>query len=177
MTTHEDRTIPGTGKGGMKSLAGLLGAALMLALFTATRFSPAQTTMELTRWKEFSYPKRTSQLMGEIAGLTVIDRGGFIVLSDGSFAKLSSTIVHTDSPEGKTFYQGFVMYDFKDGSSILAKVDVSGDRMNKQVGTITFLSGTQRFKGITGRGAVYSWMPADWEIYAEIEASYSVSTK
>jgi hypothetical protein len=149
-------------------------AAVVLALCSATRFSPAQTTMEITRWKEYSGAKRTSQLGGKITGLDTIDRGGFAVLGDGEFAQLSSSFVHTDSPEGKAFYQGFVMYDFKDGASILAKVDASGEYHGRQVGTITFLSGTGRFKGITGRGTVHSWRPTDSDLYTEVEASYSV---
>ena len=131
--------------------------------------------MEVTRWREFSSSKRTSQLGGKMAGLHAIDRAGYIVLGDGGFAQLSSSMVHTNSPEGKAFYQGFAMYDFPDGSSILAKVDVSGDQHGKQVGTITFVAGTGRFKGITGRGTIASWMPAEWDMYAEIEASFSAA--
>jgi hypothetical protein len=155
----------------------ILCAGVLLALCFATRFSPAQTAMELTRWKEFSYARRSSQLGGRITGLNAMDRSGFIMLGDGGFGQLSSSIVQTNSPEGKAFYQGFVMYDFPDGSSILAKVDVSGEARGKQVGTITFLSGTKRFKGITGRGTLSSWMPVECDMYAEIEASYSVSEK
>jgi hypothetical protein len=66
------------------------------------------------------------------------------------------------------------MYDFDDGSSILAKVDVSGEHRGKLTGSIVFLAGTGRFEGITGRGTINSWMPARWDMYAEIEASYSV---
>jgi hypothetical protein len=110
--------------------------------------------------------------------LTAIDgvhRGGYIVLGDGSFARLWSSLVHTTSPEGKEYYQGYIMYDFDDGSSILAKVDVSGEPRSKQTGTMIFLAGTKRFKGITGRGTISSWMPAKWDLYAEVEASYSVA--
>ena len=148
---------------------------MLTLLFYATSFTPAQTTKEFIRWKEFAYAKQGSQVGGKIAGIDSINRSGFIVLGDGDFAQLSSSIVHTRSPEDKEFYQGFVMYDFKDGSSILAKVDVSGPPKNKQVGTIVFLAGTGRFEGISGRGTVYSWMPAKWDMYAEIEASYSVA--
>jgi hypothetical protein len=133
--------------------------------------------MEVARWKEFSYAKRTSQISGKITALDTVDRAGFIVLGDGGFAQVSSSTVHTLSPEGKAFYQGLVMYDFKDGSTILAKVDVSGDYNSKLVGTITFLSGTRRYKGITGRGTITSWMPNQWDMYAEVEASYSLAEK
>jgi hypothetical protein len=183
MTADQNRTsnqIDSGGlshRGGPKRLGMALAAAVMLALCLTARFSPAQTAMELTRWKEFSGAKRTSQLGGKITGLNAVERSGYVVLSDGTFAQLSSSFVHTDSPEGKAFYQGFIMYDFKDGASILAKVDASGDFHGKQVGTITFLSGTGRFKGITGRGTVYSWMPAEWDLYTEVEASYSVPGK
>lgn len=162
---------------GPKRLATLVCAGILVALCFAPRFSPAQTAMEVTRWREFSSSKRLSQLGGKIAGLHTIDRSGYIVLGDGGFAQMSSSMVHTDSPEGKAFYQGFVMYDFPDGSSILAKVDVSGDHHGKQVGTITFVAGTGRYKGITGRGTVASWMPAEWDMYAEIEASFSAAGK
>jgi len=160
---------------GAKRFGMLLGAGIVVALCFATRFSPAQTANEVTRWREFSSSKRISQFGGKIAGLYAVDRSGYIVLGDGGFAQVSSSIVHTNSPEGKAFYQGFVMYDFKDGSSILAKVDVSGEHHGKQVGTITFVAGTGRFQGITGRGTLASWMPAEWDMYAEIEASYSAT--
>jgi hypothetical protein len=106
-----------------------------------------------------------------LAFFRVLDLGG---LGDGGFARLWSSMVHTTSPEGKEYCQGFAMYDFEDGSSILAKVDIAGDPKTKQVGTIVFLSGTKRFKGITGRGTITSWTPAKWDLYAEVEASYSV---
>jgi hypothetical protein len=131
--------------------------------------------MELTRWREFSYAKQTNQVGGRLTAVDGVHRAGYIVLGDGEFARLWSSLVHTTSPEGKEFYQGFVMYDFNDGSSILAKVDVSGEPRSKQMGTIIFLSGTKRFKGITGRGTVSSWMPAQWDMYCEIEASYAVT--
>jgi hypothetical protein len=154
----------------------LLAGAVLVMCFTAS-FSPAQTSMEVLRWKEFSYAKRTSQLSGKITALDTVDRAGFIVLGDGAFAQVSSSTVHMTSPEGKAFYQGLVMYDFKDGSTILAKVDVSGDFNAKQVGTIAFLSGTRRFKGITGRGTITSWMPSQWDMYADVEASYSLAQR
>ena len=150
-------------------------AGVLLALCASTRFSPAQTTMELIRWKEFSYAKHGSQVGGTMTAIDAINRTGFIVLGDGQFAQLSSSAVHTSSPDGEEFHQGFVMYDFDDGSSILAKVDVSGQHRSKQIGSIVFLAGTKRFRGITGRGTITSWMPAKWDMYAEIEASYSVS--
>jgi hypothetical protein len=162
---------------GAKRLGLLLCAGVTLALSFGARFSTAQTSMEVTRWREFSSAKRTSQLGGKMAGLHSVDRTGLIVLGDGGFAQLTSSMVHTDSPEGKAFYQGFAMYDFQDGSSILAKLDVSGDHHGKQVGTITFVAGTGRFKGITGRGTVSSWLPGEWDMYAEVEASFSVPAK
>jgi hypothetical protein len=156
-------------------LPALFGVSIVVVLCSATGFSPAQTTMELTRWREFSYAKQTSQIGSRITAVDSVSRTGLVVLSDGGFARSSSALVHTISPEGKEFYQGYVMYDFDDGSSILAKVDVSGEPRAKQMGTIIFLSGTKRFKGITGRGTVSSWMPAKWDLYAEVEASYAVS--
>jgi hypothetical protein len=130
--------------------------------------------MELTRWREFSYAKQTNQVGSRITAVDSVSRTGLVVLSDGGFARSSSSLVHTTSPEGKEFYQGYVMYDFEDGSGILAKVDVSGEPRGKQTGTIIFLAGTKRFKGITGRGTVSSWMPAPWDLYVEVEASYAV---
>jgi hypothetical protein len=167
---------PGGGAG-IKRFGLILGASMLAALCFATRFSPAQTMMEVTRWREFTSAKRTSQFGGKMAGLFAVDRAGFIVLGDGGFAQSSSSMVHTDSPEGRAFCQGFVMYDFPDGSSILAKVDVSGEHHGKQVGTITFVAGAGRFKGITGRGTISCWLPGEWDMYAEIEASYSVAAK
>jgi len=131
--------------------------------------------MELTRWREFSYAKQTNEVGGRMAALEGVHRTGIVVLGDGEFARLWSSIIHTSTAEGKEYYQGFAMYDFNDGSSILAKVEVSGEPRSRQMGSIVFLSGTKRFKGITGRGTIYSWMPAKWDMYAEIEASYSVS--
>jgi hypothetical protein len=148
--------------------------SVVLVLCLATGFSPAQTTMELTRWREFSYAKQTSQIGSRITAVDSVNRTGLVVLSDGTFARSSSSLVHTTSPEGKEFYQGYVMYDFDDGSGILAKVDVSGEPRSKQMGTIIFLAGTKRFKGVTGRGTVSSWMPTKWDLYAEVEASYAV---
>jgi hypothetical protein len=177
MTIRAGENVPPRRGGSSKRLGMMLCVAGTLVLCFTTRFSPAQTAMELMRWKEFSYVKRISQLGGKMAGLHAIDRAGTVVLSDGGFAQLSSSMVHTNSPEGKAFCQGFVMYDFKDGSSILAKVDVSGEHDGKQIGTITFLSGTGRFKGISGRGTVSTWMPAEWDMYTEVEASYSVTAR
>jgi len=137
----------------------------------------------LIRWKEFSCAKEISQFGGQMATLNGVQRTGFLVLGDGQFARSSSWFVHTAAPDGTEYYQGFVMYDFEDGSSILAKIDASGpprwtpDVSNisvQQTGTITFLSGTKRFKGISGRGTVTSRMPSRWDIYAEIDATYSV---
>jgi hypothetical protein len=155
-------------------LAVIACAGVILVLCFGTQFSPAQTPMELIRWREFSYAKQTNEVGGRIAAIDGVHRTGLVMLGDGEFARLWSSTVHTTSPEGKEFYQGFVMYDFNDGSSILAKVDVSGERNSRQMGTIIFLAGTKRFKGISGRGTVYAWMPAKWDMYAEIEASYSV---
>lgn len=152
----------------------LLTAIISLLCFTA-RFSPAQTSMELTRWREFSCAKQTNVFGSRITAVDGVQRGGFIVLGDGEFARLWSSTVHTTSPEGKEFCQGFAMYDFDDGSSILAKIDIAGDPKTKQTGTIVFLSGTKRFKGVTGRGTISCWIPAKWDMYAEVEASYSVA--
>jgi len=160
--------------GSKKPLTMVLLAAAISLLCLAARFSPAQTSMELTRWREFSCSKETNHFGSRITAVDGVQRGGFIVLGDGSFARLWSSMVHTASPEGKEYCQGFAMYDFEDGSSILAKVDIAGDPKAKQVGTIVFLAGTKRFKGITGRGTITSWAPAKWDLYAEVEASYSV---
>ena len=150
----------------------LVGAVVLLGL--GGSFSPAQTSMELTYWKEFSYAKETSEIGGHIAALTAVQRTGFVVLGDGQFARLSGHLVHTTAPDGKRFYQGFVIYDFEDGSSILAKVDASGDPSAKQAGTITFVAGTGRYEGITGRGTISSWRPKGWDMYTEMNASFSV---
>ncbi len=158
-----------------RQLRAIFCAAVVLLLCFSASFSPAQTPMELTRWREFSYAKQTNEVGGRMAALEGVHRTGIVVLGDGEFARLWSSIIHTSTAEGKEFYQGFAMYDFNDGSSILAKVEVSGEPRSRQMGSIVFLSGTKRFKGITGRGTIYSWIPAKWDLYAEIEASYSVS--
>ncbi len=150
-----------------------LFVALILGLTTS--FSPAQTSMELTRWREFSYAKETRMVGGRMAALEAVHRTGFVVVGDGEFARLNGWIVHTASPDGKEYHQGFVMYDFQDGSSILAKVDASGQPGAKQMGTIVFVEGTKRFKGITGRGTISAWMPVKWDMYTEVDASFSVS--
>jgi len=160
---------------GVTRLGVVLCAVVILAL--SFGIGAAQTSMEVTRWREFSSAKRTSQIGGKMAGLHNVDRTGLVVLADGGFAQLTSSMVHTNAPEGKAFYEGFAMYDFQDGSSILAKVDVSGEHNGKQVGTITFVAGTGRFKGITGRGTVSSWLPGEWDMYAEVEASFSIAGK
>jgi hypothetical protein len=152
-------------------------AGVILVLCFTTSFSPAQTTMELTRWREFSYARQTNQTGSRITAVDAVGRTGIVVFSDGGFARLSSALVHTSTPEGKEFYQGYTMYDFDDGSSILAKVDVSGEPRAKQTGNIVFLAGTKRFKGITGRGTISSWMPAKWDLYAEVDASYAVPSE
>jgi hypothetical protein len=152
----------------------LLTATVCLLCFAA-RFSPAQTSMELTRWREFSSAKQSNILGSRTASVESVQRGGFIVFGEGEFARLSSSLVHTTSLEGKEFCQGFAMYDFEDGSSILAKIDIAGDPKTKQIGTIIFLSGTKRFKGITGRGTITAWVPSRGDMYADVEASYSVA--
>ena len=96
-------------------------------------------------------------------------------LEAGKGRLAGDTARQATTPEGKEYYQGFVMYDFQDGSSILAKVDASGEARDKKIGTIIFLSGTKRFEGITGRGTISSWMPTPWDMYTEIDASFSVS--
>ena len=148
---------------------------LILLLGLTSSFSPAQTSMELIRWREFSYAKEIKETGGQMTLLSAVNRSGFIVLGDGEFARLSGWIVHTNTLDGREHYQGFTMYDFQDGSSILAKVDVSGDVKDKKVGSIVFVAGTGRFRGITGRGTTSSWMPKQWEIYAEIDGSFSTS--
>ncbi|HNS19737.1 MAG TPA: hypothetical protein PKH24_04520 [Sedimentisphaerales bacterium] len=153
----------------------ILFTAIVSVLGFTARFSPAQTPRDVTRWREFSYAKQTNRFDSRMAAVDGIQRTGYIVLNDGTFGRLWSSLVHTASLEGKEFYQGFIMYDFDDGSSILAKVDVSGEPRAKQTGTILFLSGTKRFKGISGRGTVASWMPAKWDLYTEVDASYSAA--
>jgi len=175
LVTSWDQDMPGRPKRPRRGSVVAVCLGLFLVLGLASSFSPAQTSMELTRWKQFSYAKDVKQVGGLVAVLDAVNRHGFIVLGDGEFARLSGWVVHTSSPDGKAYYQGFLMYDFKDGSSILAKVDAAGERRAKQVGTIIFLSGTRRFKGITGRGTISSWMPNQWDMYTEIDASYSVS--
>jgi len=175
LVTSLGRDMPGRTKRPRRGSVVAVCLGLFFVLSLASSFSPAQTSMELTRWKQFSYAKDVKQVGGRVAVLDAVNRHGFIVLGDGEFARLSGWVVHTSSPDGKVYYQGFLMYDFKDGSSILAKVDASGEPRAKQVGTIIFLSGTKRFKGITGRGTISSWMPTQWDMYTEIDASYSVS--
>ena len=153
----------------------LLFTAIVSILGFTARFSPAQTPLDVSRWREFSCAKQTNRFDSRMAAVDGVQRAGYIVRTDGTFGRLWSSLVHTTSPEGREFYQGFVMYDFDDGSSILAKVDVAGEPNTKQTGTIIFLSGTKRFKGISGRGTVSSWMPAKWDLYTEVDASYSTT--
>ena len=168
----EGRRPPDTGT--RKSLGIILLTAVVCVLCFAARFSWAQTSMELIRWREFSCARQSNQFGSRITSVDGVQRGGFIVFGEGEFARLWSSTVHTTSPEGKEFCQGFVMYDFDDGSSILAKIDIAGEPKTKQVGTIVFLAGSKRFKGISGRGTISSWIPAKWDMYAEVEATYSV---
>ena len=160
--------------GTRKSLGLILLTAALGVLCFAARFTSAQTSMDLIRWREFSCARESNQFGSRLTAVDGVQRGGFIVFGEGEFARLWSSTVHTTSPEGKEFCQGFVMYDFDDGSSILAKIDIAGEPKTKQVGTIVFLAGTKRFKGISGRGTITSWTPAKWDLYAEVEASYSV---
>jgi hypothetical protein len=160
--------------GSKKSLVIILVTGAICVLCFAARFSWAQTSMELIRWREFSCARQSNQFGSRITAVDGVQRGGFIVFGDGEFARLWSSTVHTTAPEGKEFCQGFVMYDFEDGSSILAKIDIAGEPKTKQVGTIVFLAGSKRFKGISGRGTISSWIPAKWDMYAEVEATYSV---
>ena len=157
-----------------RSLVILLVTGAICVLCFAARFSWAQTSMELIRWREFSCSRQSNQFGSRMTAVDGVQRGGFIVFGEGEFARLWSSTVHTTSPEGKEFCQGFVMYDFDDGSSILAKIDIAGEPKTKQVGTIVFLAGTKRFKAISGRGTISSWTPAKWDMYAEVEATYSV---
>ena len=153
----------------------ILGLCIALMLTLTSSFSPAQTSMELTRWREFSYAKETRVVGGRMTALEAVHRTGFVVVGDGEFARLNGWVVHTSSPDGKEYYQGLVMYDFSDGSSILARVDASGQPGSKQIGTIVFIEGTKRFKGIAGRGTISSWMPVKWDMYTEVDASFSAS--
>ncbi len=148
---------------------------IMFVLGFAGEVQPTQTSMELTRWKEFSYAKEIKQIGGRMADLEAINRMGYVVLGNGEFARLAGWVIHTTTPEGKQCYQGMVMYDFQDGSSILAKVDATGEPRARQVGSITFISGTKRYKGISGRGTLSSWLPGQWDMYTEVDASYAVS--
>jgi hypothetical protein len=163
--------------GSKKSMVIILVTGIICVLCFAARFSWAQTSMELIRWREFSCSRQSNQFGSRITAVDGVQRGGFIVFGEGEFARLWSSTVHTTSPEGKEFCQGFVMYDFDDGSSILAKIDIAGEPKAKQVGTIVFLAGTKRFKGISGRGTITSWIPAKWDMYAEVEATYSVRSQ
>ena len=158
-------------------LEAILFAVIVSILGFTARFSPAQTPQEVTRWREFSYAKQTNRFDSRMVAVDGVQRGGYLVLNDGTFARLWSSLVHTTSPEGREYYQGFVMHDFDDGSSILAKVDVSGEPRAKQTGTIHFLSGAKRFKGIAGRGTISSWMPAKWDLYTEVDASFSTTAE
>jgi len=169
-STNRGRPCGTTGRFVMVSCLGLV---LLLGL--SSSFSPAQTMMELTRWKEFSYAKEVREVGSRTAAMTAISRSGFIVLGDGEFARLSGWSVHTMSPDGKEYYQGFITYDFQDGSSILAKVDASGQPRAQNTGTIVFVAGTKRFRGISGRGTISSWTPKQWDMYTEIDASFSIS--
>jgi hypothetical protein len=147
--------------------------ALALLLGLSSGLSPAQTSMQLTHWREFSYSKDVREIGGLMTSLKAIQRSGFIVLGDGEFARLSGWIIYTIVGDGKEFYQGLTMYDFQDGSTILAKVDAAGETNAKKTGTIVFLAGTGRFQGIVGRGTVSAWMPKPWDMYTEVDASFS----
>jgi hypothetical protein len=148
---------------------------ILFVLGSAREVSGTRTSMQLTRWKEFSYARETRPAGGETTVLEAIRRTGFVVVGNGEFAKLAGWVIHTTTPEGKACYQGLVTYDFQDGSNILAKVDAIGEPNAKLHGNITFISGTKRYKGITGRGTISSWLPNNWDMYAEIDVSYSVS--
>jgi len=174
MTDTAGESQGNCGMGSKTSLMVILVTGAICLLCFAARFSWAQTSMELIRWREFSCARQSNQFGSRITAVDGVQRGGFIVFGEGEFARLWSSTVHTTSPEGKEFCQGFVMYDFDDGSSILAKIDIAGDPKTKQVGTIVFLACTKRFKGISGRGTISSWIPAKWDMYAEVEATYSV---
>lgn len=171
----EGRRYPGTSS--RKSLGVILLTGAVCVLCFAARFGWAQTSMELIRWREFSSARQSNQFGGRMTAVDGVQRGGFIVFGEGEFARLWNSTVHTTSPDGKEFCQGFVMYDFQDGSSILAKIDIAGEPKAKQVGTIVFLAGSKRFKGISGRGTITSWTPAQWDMYAEVEATYSVRSQ
>ncbi len=168
----EGRRYPDTGA--RKPLGVILLTGVICVLCCAGRFTRAQTSMDLIHWREFSCARQSSQFGGRLTAVDDVQRGGFLVFGEGEFARLWSSTVHTTSPEGKEFCQGFVMYDFDDGSSILAKIDIAGEPKTKQVGTIVFLAGSKRFKGISGRGTISAWTPAKWDMYAEVEATYSV---
>ena len=100
----------------------LLFTAIVSILGFTARFSPAQTPLDVSRWREFSCAKQTNRFDSRMAAVDGVQRAGYIVRTDGTFGRLWSSLVHTTSTEVKEFYQGFVMYDFDDGSSILAKV-------------------------------------------------------
>lgn len=148
---------------------------LVLLLGFAGGLSPAQTSMQLTRWREFSYAKDVREIGGMMTSLKAVHRSGFVVLGDGEFARLSGWVIHTTTPDSKEHYQGLLMYDFQDGSTILAKVDASGEQNAKKTGTIVFVAGTDRFEGIVGRGTISAWMPKQWDMYTEIDASFSTA--
>lgn len=148
---------------------------IMFVLGSAGEVEPTRSSMELTRWKEFSYAREVKQVGGRMGVLEAVSRTGFVVLGSGEFARLNGWVVHTTTPEGKQCYEGMIMYDFQDGSSILARVDATGEPHAKQIGSIAFISGTKRFKGISGRGTLSSWMPSQWDMYTEVDASYAVS--
>jgi hypothetical protein len=173
MRIVEGKTVQGTRRYLRRPYVKIAVSVALLSLVSfEVPFSSAQTRMDLMRWREYSYARDTNELGTRTVALNGVHRTGFVVLGEGKFARVSSSLVHTTTPERRQHCQGFVVYDFDDGSSIVAKVDIAGEPDTRQLGTIVFLSGTGRFTGITGRGTIYAWMPAQWELYCEVEASY-----
>jgi hypothetical protein len=132
------------------------------------------------QWKEFFYSTEGKNMqVQEGHNIGILDQKGLAVFDNEEFALLETWFTY-ENIRGKSTYQGYVLYTFKDGSTKFAKIEGSGKVPGQQKGTVVFIKGTGRFEGIQGEGSFTAWTPfmsEGAETYVDATATYIVTSK
>lgn len=135
---------------------GLLGILLIAALVLAGA-SPVMAKTEKVTYRNVNQMTKIHVIkVGDVPGhiIAVFERRG-LGLFDGEVAVYHGTQM-LDSTKGKGTLQGYIMYTFEDGSTMVSKVEGNvtplKDKRISSKGTFTYIGGTGRFEGIKGSG-------------------------
>ena len=155
-----------------------LGWVLVLVL-CFTPVGHAQETIET--WRQVVHTTAHHAMpVGDVKDHTigVMEQQGLAFFDRDEVATLVVNFTY-EHKQGKRSVRGHVRYTFTDGSTRTATFTGNGSAPGEQEGTITFIQGSGRFKGIAGHG---TWtavtFPTDsQDTYLEVTASHTCITE